>query len=94
LALNILQHLDTEYGDVRKQDLKNNMILLNTKWNSSQPIEDLFAQIDRCIEFSKHADPISEITLARSAKINVDNTGLFHDDIRDWNKLKPSDQTM
>jgi hypothetical protein len=93
-ALDILEHLDTEYGDVSKQDLNDNMLLLNKPWNPSQPIEDLFAQIDLCIEFAKHADPISETTLVRSVHTNVDNTGLFHDDIRDWDKLKPDEQTM
>jgi hypothetical protein len=51
------------------------------------------AQIDLFIELTKHADPISETTLVRSALTNVDNTGLFHGDIRDWIKLKPEDQT-
>jgi hypothetical protein len=61
---------------------------LNKRWNPSQPIKDILAQINLCFEFAKHADPISETTLVRSAQANVDNTGLFHDDIRDWHKLK------
>jgi hypothetical protein len=38
LALDILKHLDTKYGEVRKQDLNNNMTLLLNPWNPSQHI--------------------------------------------------------
>jgi hypothetical protein len=93
-ALDILDHLDDEYGDVSKQDLNNNMILLNTPWNPIQPIEALFAQIDLCVDFAKHADPIGDTTLVRSVQTNVENTGLFHDDIRDWDKLPAAEQTL
>jgi hypothetical protein len=71
-----------------------NILLLNKPWNPSQPMEDRFAHIDSCIEFAKHIDPISETTLVRSALTKVENNGLFHDEIRDWNKLKPENRTM
>jgi hypothetical protein len=70
--------------------LNNNILILNKPWNPSQPMEELFAQIDICIKFAKSVDPNIEPTQIQSALTNIKNTGLFDADIWDWNKLEPA----
>jgi hypothetical protein len=94
LALNILKHLDTEYGSVSTPELNYSIILWNKPWNHSQPMEYLFAYIRFCVEYSKITSLISENTLVRSALTNIQNTELFNDDVCDWDKLDPAAQTM
>lgn len=93
-VLSLLEHLDTTYGVITSDDLNVNLKNLNRVWSGTQPLEDLWAQIDACRTFAAIADPISEATAVRSALINLENSGLFSDAIRDWRKLPPVDWTL
>jgi hypothetical protein len=64
------------------------------KPNPNQQIKDIFAQIRLCVQFSKITDPISNSTAVWSALTNLKNTGIFHEDFRDWDKLAPATRTM
>lgn len=93
-ALDILTHLDKAYGTVSAADLNNNIALLHKPWSGSQPMEELFTQTRHCIEFAKLTDPISDASAVRAVLSNLENTGLFLDDLRDWDKLAPALQLL
>lgn len=93
-VLTILTHLHTTYGQLTTDDLDLNMATLHKEWNPTQPIEDLFEQIQKCRAFADETDPNSEKTAVRAAIANLEKTGLFSDAIRDWRKRPVVEHTI
>jgi hypothetical protein len=93
-TLQILTHLNTDYGAITTDDLDANMKLLHKEWSPAHPIEDLFEQIWSCREFAINNDPISEQTAVRAALANLEASGLFGDAIRDWRKRPTAEKTL
>jgi hypothetical protein len=93
-VLNLLQHLDTNYGTITADDLSINLKHLHREWTGAQPLEDLWQQIRLCRVFAADIDPISEATAIRAALDNLENTGLFTDAIKDWRKRPDLEHTL
>jgi hypothetical protein len=94
-CLTILRHLRTTYGTVTADDLKLNLQNLSRQWGPEQPLEDLWAQINRCQEFAATStDPITDATIIRTTLDNIEQSGAFVHDVRDWRKLPIADQTL
>jgi hypothetical protein len=90
----ILQHLNTDYGQITTHDLDLNMKKLHKEWSPANPIEDLFEQIRLCREIAVDNDPIFEAMAVRSGIANLEASGFFGDAIRDWRKRHEIKHTM
>jgi hypothetical protein len=93
-TLDILTHLHNDYGKITTHDLDLNIKKLHLKWSPTNPIEDLFDQIQSCREFAINADPIYEKLAVRAGVSNLDSSGVFGDAIRDWRKQPELQHTM
>ena len=89
----LLKHLDDNYGKVTARDLARNTNQMNQQWTSEQPIQNLWTQIQRARTYGAPYDPITEQTAMRAAVSNLRNTGLFTDDIKNWENKPLADQT-
>jgi hypothetical protein len=94
-SLGILTHLRTTYGIVTPEDLKINLKNLSRQWGPEQPLSDLWDQIKKCQDFAAGtAEPISDATVLRTTIDNLEDSGAFIHDVRDWRKLPPAQQTL
>jgi hypothetical protein len=92
-AKQILQHLDEKYGQITAQDIKRNLLKMNTPWNPTTAIDTLWTQIREARMYAQDRSPIDEITAINSALDNIKATGLFSSHIEHWSLLEPNDQT-
>lgn len=92
-VLEMLVHLDTTYGAVTADDLDDNITKMNAEWSPTQPIEDLWNQIEQCRRYAQPHDPITELAATRSAIQNLTNAGVFMDALKDWRKRPAAQQT-
>jgi hypothetical protein len=90
----ILEHLDTTYGTVTHDDLKANIANMDKQWTGEQPMEDLWGQINQAKQYAAGHDDISDKQALRSAENNLEQSGLFVDDFKTWNKLTTANQTL
>jgi hypothetical protein len=88
----ILQHLDTNYGKVTHADLSKNKSRMNKPWSGDQPIEDLWTQIATAKAYAATHNPISEADTVMAATDNLQNSGLFKDDLKSWRSKPIADQ--
>jgi hypothetical protein len=63
----MLTHLDNTYGTITADDLNDNIEHMNAKWSPTQPIEDLWNQIELCRCYADPHDPITELAATRAA---------------------------
>jgi hypothetical protein len=88
-TLALLTHLWTTYGTIKMEDLEANQVRMVQQWHPSSPIEDLWTQIDEAAEFAILGEsPYDDKFLLRAAYKNIEATGVFTADCRDWN-IKP-----
>ncbi|CAB9525666.1 hypothetical protein SEMRO_1708_G292670.1 [Seminavis robusta] len=89
-VLEILYHLDTQYGKVDQEDLKEDFERMGAAWSPTQPIEDLFNQIKAAQLYAAAYDPITNKTAIRAATTNLANSEVFTEALREWKtKMKP-----
>jgi hypothetical protein len=94
-TIQILAHLRTVYGTVTPDDLKINMKNLSRQWSPDQPLEDLWKQINTCQKFAAtSAEQITDAAVIRITLDNLEESGVFHHDIRDWRKRPTVEHTM
>jgi hypothetical protein len=94
-TLAILNHLDATYGQITNTEISANLKDLDRAWDPASDIETLWTHVRTCRAFATAAaDPISEQTAIRSVVANLEGTGLFTADIRDWNKLPAAAHTL
>ncbi|CAB9516435.1 expressed unknown protein [Seminavis robusta] len=86
--IDFIQHLRETYGELDDDDLSNNIKRMNAPWTPTQPIQQLFNQIKNAQAFARDHDIISEKTAVRSAMTNLENSGAFPRDMKEW-RLKP-----
>jgi hypothetical protein len=87
-CLDILTHLRTTYSIVTPEDLKLNLKNLGRQWGPEQPLSDLWDQIKKCQDFANGtAEPISDATVLRTTIDNLEESGAFPHNVRDWRKL-------
>ena len=89
----LLQHLFDTYGTVTPDDLLKNEQEMEQPWSPEQPLEDLFKQIRLCREFAQDHDEISDNKAVRSALNNLEQSGVFTEDIRTWRQKSLADRT-
>lgn len=92
-VLQLLTHLDLTYGTITATDLDLNEANMEKEWSPTQPLEDLWNQIELCQAFAKDHDPISEKAAIRSACANLTKTGVFAEGLKEWRKTATADQT-
>ncbi|CAB9512352.1 hypothetical protein SEMRO_531_G161370.1 [Seminavis robusta] len=93
-TLQILNHLDENYGTVDTDDLDDNLARMNADWSPIQPIEDLFNQVKDAQKFAADHDVISDKRAISAIVNNLKKSGVFTDAIKEWRKILPADQTM
>lgn len=93
-VLEILQHLDRDYGTITPDDLIQNLNDMHREWSIDQPIQDLFKHILKCQKFAAEYDPISEPMAVRALIQVIEKTGAFQDDLKAWRKLTDAEMTF
>jgi hypothetical protein len=94
-CLDLLSHLWTKYGTIKPADLQKNFQSMYTPWNTAEPIETVFLQLDEAIAFSIDGnDPISEAAAVRAGYDVLAHSGLFPQDCKDWRKLPLVSHTL
>jgi hypothetical protein len=63
----MLDHLFTTYGNITAVDLENKFEHIRRAWDSQQPIESLFKQIEDCADYSESGGVLT----GRPQQINV-----------------------
>ena len=90
----ILDHFYTAYGQLLPQDLAENDGRLKADYNSSQPIESLFDQIEDAVELENATQatytPAQIITIAFTL---VFRTSVFLDACRNWKCRSTNENT-
>ena len=92
-TLDILTHLDTNYGTVTADDLNDNIKRLTAEWNTMQPLEDLWHQIMEARRYAQPHDPISEHAAIRAALTNLETSGVFNDALKEWRRRPIAEHT-
>jgi hypothetical protein len=93
-ALQIITHLYTLYGKITSMDLETNDAKMKAPYDSTQPIEVLFQQIEEAQEFAEAGEAsYSQATLLNNAYILLFKTGQYKDACREWNRKQPANKT-
>ena len=94
-TLNILTHLWTTYGEIKPEDLDQNLLTMSTTWHPSSPIETLYRQIDDGLAFAEAGEsPIDDGTAVRIIYNIIFSTGVFELPCRDWRAKPRGDKTL
>jgi hypothetical protein len=87
----MITNLWTRFGRIDERDLQENRELLTVPWDASQPIDTLFASINRCKTYADAGGgPMADSFLTHSAFMIIEKTGLFTEACRIW-RMKPQD---
>jgi hypothetical protein len=87
----MITHLWARFGRIDERDLQENRERLAVPWDASQPIDTLFARINRCKTFADAGgEPMADSFLTHSAFMLIEKTGLFTEACRIW-RMKPQD---
>ncbi|CAB9531890.1 unknown protein [Seminavis robusta] len=89
----LIVHLNEQYGTLTNDDLDKNIDRMNAKWTPTQPIEQLFHQINDARSFARDHDNITERATIRSALKNLENSGVFTLALKEWRNKAEDDQT-
>ena len=93
-ALQMVQHLYTNYGPITQVDLDDNYKRLNAPYDPSVPIENLFQQIEDAVEYADAANaPFSDAQIVNVAYLHMLRTGVYKDACREWNRRPANDKT-
>jgi hypothetical protein len=92
-TLELLEHLDTNYGRVNFDDLAKNLENMHAPWSGDTPIETLWAQITHAKAYAAAHDPITDKAMIMSALTNLTNSGLFGTDLKSWDNTEAATQT-
>lgn len=93
-CLTILNHLDTKYGIITEDDLKNNITEMNSPFDLQQPIDKLFTRLLKCKAFAQATDAITEATMVRAGLTILEDTGAFTIASSDWRKKTTAQKTF
>jgi len=91
--IDIMDHLNDQYGAISADDLTDNLAKMNRTWSSSQPLEDLWNQLTAAQAFARHHDPISDMTKVRAAITQLDKSGVFSRTLDIWRTKTQQQQT-
>ena len=93
-VLEILAHLDDTYGALTEDDLDRNIKLMNSPWNTQDPIETLFDRLKSCRTFAAATEPIEEATMIRAGLQIIEATSQFAIPCQEWRDKPRADKTM
>jgi hypothetical protein len=93
-AIDMLDHLFETYGNITAVDLEINFEHMRRAWESQQPVESLFKQIQDCADYSKAGG----VLIGNPQQINVGYakifaTGHFMSACRRWNEKHAIEKT-
>ncbi|CAB9510596.1 hypothetical protein SEMRO_443_G144150.1 [Seminavis robusta] len=93
--IDLIVHLREQYGQLTNEDLNNNIKTheYDTKWIPTQPLEQLFDQINKAIAFARGHDPITDRAALRSGLDNLEKSGVFPRAMESWNEKLDDEQT-
>ena len=93
-TLDMLTHLYDTYGKITEIDLNKNQEVMNEPFDHNLPIESFFRRIEECVEFAAAGNtPFSPKQAVSQAFYNIQRSGLFSDDIREWKRFPQADKT-
>jgi hypothetical protein len=89
-ARDMLDHLFSTYGNITAIDLEINFEHMRRAWDTQQPVESLFKQIQDCADYSE----VGGVLIGHPQQINVGyanifSTGHFMSACRRWNEKPP-----
>ena len=86
----LLNHLVTTYAVIDQFDLEKNQGKMTARYDPIAPIETLFEQITNGIAYAKLGDtPFTSKQIVDTALLSLAKTGVFHDDLKEWNRNPP-----
>jgi hypothetical protein len=87
----MITHLWARFGRIDERELQENCERLTVPWDASQPIDTLFAYINRYKTLADAGgEPMTDSFLTHSAFMLIEKTGLFPKACRIW-RMKPQD---
>lgn len=90
----LIVHLQTAYGRITVNDLSANDERMCVPWNDTEPIENLFEQVDDGAAYAEAGgEPYTDLQLVRMAYKNVNATDRLHLACRDWRAKPDADKT-
>jgi hypothetical protein len=90
----MLKHLMDNYGKLTPEDILANDNRLNDPWDGSEGFEKIISRVEECVEFVKEAErPYSPEQILDRVLHIVSKTGLYHEDLKEWNKKAAADKT-
>jgi hypothetical protein len=91
----VTPHLQTTYGTLTIDDLKNNRKRLSATWNPDDPIETLWARLKTCQDYaSGTTEEITDDTAMRLTLRAIEATGILSSDCASWRKKPAAKRTL
>ena len=86
----LLDHLVTTYAAINQFELEKNQEKMTARYDPNAPIETLFEQITDGVAYAELGDvPFTSKKIVDTALLCVPKTGVFHEDLKDWNRKPP-----
>jgi hypothetical protein len=90
----MLRHLKTTYGILTGTEIEQNRAKLTENWDTSSPIESLWARIAEIRRIATNANqPIGDMAVMSLVLPMFERTGLFTSNVDAWNSLDPNTHT-
>lgn len=90
----IFQSFKSKHGKIKSMDIEANNDRLRKPWDPSDPIENLFGQINDTKEYSIFAkSPLAEGTLINTGEVTILKTGILAQEYKDWRMVTGKDRT-
>lgn len=91
-TLVLLTHLWTEYGTITEKQLQQNLERMKQPWHPTEPILNLFDQIDEAVAFAIAGEsPIATRNILMTAYELIDATGVFTHACNTWLAMTAAD---
>jgi hypothetical protein len=89
----MLAHLFDEYGVIGSNEIYFNEKRFNEPWDGNAPFETIIGRIDKCVDFAIAAKiPYSAEQILFQAELLVLRTGMFNDNMKEWNHQPKADR--
>ena len=86
-TLDILTHLHSTYGRIKANDLKSNTEKMTSEWNPTNPIENVFKQIEDGQLYASCGNvPFSDLQLVNMAHNIITDAGIMTKACKEWVK--------
>jgi hypothetical protein len=89
----LLDHLYAAYADISSTALQDNGTRLKASYDANLPIETIFDQVEKAVEFAVAGDsPYPPVQVVNAAFQLFFQTGLFADDCKAWKRKDAGDK--